>query len=71
MDKKYEALFTPFRIGTCEIKNRVIIPAMEGTNIVEMCIRDRRSTEDTANMLRSQENAGRHSRHSSDLFRVM
>ena len=35
MDKKYEALFTPFRIGTCEIKNRVIIPAMEGTNIVD------------------------------------
>lgn len=35
MDKKYEALFTPFHIGTCEIKNRVIIPAMEGTNIVD------------------------------------
>lgn len=35
MNKKYEALFTPFFIGTCEIKNRVIIPAMEGTNIIE------------------------------------
>ncbi len=35
MDQKYEALFTPFHIGTCEIKNRVIIPAMEGTNIIE------------------------------------
>ncbi len=32
---KYDALFTPFKIGNCEIKNRVIIPAMEGTNIVE------------------------------------
>ena len=32
---KYEKLFTPFRIGNCEIRNRVIIPAMEGTNIVE------------------------------------
>ena len=32
---KYEALFTPFKIGNCEIRNRVIIPAMEGTNIVE------------------------------------
>ena len=31
----YEALFTPFKIGNCEIRNRVIIPAMEGTNIVE------------------------------------
>lgn len=35
MDKKYEALFTPFHIGNCEIRNRVIIPAMEGTNIVD------------------------------------
>ncbi len=35
MNQKYEALFTPFRIGSCEIRNRVIIPAMEGTNIVE------------------------------------
>ena len=35
MNKKYEALFTPFFIGICEIKNRVIIPAMEGTNIIE------------------------------------
>lgn len=35
MNPKYEALFTPFHIGTCEIRNRVIIPAMEGTNIVE------------------------------------
>lgn len=35
MNKKYEALFTPFFIGTCEIKNRVVIPAMEGTNIIE------------------------------------
>lgn len=32
---KYEYLFTPFKIGNCEIKNRVIIPAMEGTNIIE------------------------------------
>lgn len=35
MNKKYEALFTPFSIGSCEIRNRVVIPAMEGTNIVE------------------------------------
>lgn len=32
---KYEHLFTPFKIGNCEIKNRIIIPAMEGTNIIE------------------------------------
>lgn len=34
-NNKYKALFTPFSIGTCEVKNRVIIPAMEGTNIIE------------------------------------
>lgn len=35
MASKYEALFTPFKIGNCEVRNRVIIPAMEGFNIVE------------------------------------
>lgn len=35
MNAKYDALFSPFYIGKCEIKNRVVIPAMEGTNIVE------------------------------------
>lgn len=35
MNQKYEPLFTPFHIGHCEIKNRVIIPAMEGTNIID------------------------------------
>lgn len=35
MNQKYEVLFTPFHIGNCEIKNRVIIPAMEGTNIID------------------------------------
>lgn len=35
MDEKYNALFTPFKIGKVEIRNRVIIPAMEGTNIID------------------------------------
>lgn len=35
MNTKYDVLFTPFHIGKCEIKNRVVIPAMEGTNIIE------------------------------------
>ena len=35
MAAQYEALFTPFKIGNCEIRNRIIIPAMEGTNIVD------------------------------------
>ncbi|MDO4501069.1 MAG: FAD-dependent oxidoreductase [Erysipelotrichaceae bacterium] len=32
---QYNTLFTPMKIGNCEIKNRVVITAMEGTGIVE------------------------------------
>lgn len=32
---KYDVLFTPMKIGSCEVKNRVVITAMEGTGIVE------------------------------------
>ena len=32
---KYDALFTPMQIGKCQLKNRVVITAMEGTGIVE------------------------------------
>ncbi len=35
MKKIYEPLFDPFRIGACEIPNRIVIPAMTGTNIIE------------------------------------
>ena len=35
MSNRYETLFTPFKIGNCEIRNRIVIPAMEGTNIIE------------------------------------
>ncbi|MCF0116126.1 MAG: NAD(P)-binding protein, partial [Erysipelotrichaceae bacterium] len=35
MTNYYESLFTPFHIGKCEIKNRVVLCAMEGTNIVD------------------------------------
>ena len=35
MSTQYDPLFTPFNIGKCQIKNRVVIPAMEGTNIIE------------------------------------
>lgn len=31
----YESLFKPMKIGSCEVKNRVVITAMEGTGIVE------------------------------------
>lgn len=35
MKKKYEALFTPFKIGNVEIKNRFVMCPMTGSSIVE------------------------------------
>ena len=33
MDKKLESLFTPWRIGNCEIKNRIVMTSMGGTDL--------------------------------------
>lgn len=33
MKKEYEALFTPWKIGNCEIKNRIVMTSMGGTSI--------------------------------------
>ena len=33
MNKKYEPLFTPWKIGNCEIKNRIVLCPMGGTSI--------------------------------------
>lgn len=33
MDSKYNALFTPWKIGNCEIKNRIVLTSMGGTNL--------------------------------------
>ena len=33
MDKKYESLFTPWKIGNLEIKNRIVMTSMGGTSI--------------------------------------
>lgn len=33
MDKQLEPLFTPWKIGNCEIKNRFVLTSMGGTNI--------------------------------------
>ena len=33
MDKKLEPLFTPWKIGNCEIKNRVVLTSMGGTDL--------------------------------------
>ncbi len=33
MDKRYEPLFTPWKIGNCEIKNRIVLTSMGGTDL--------------------------------------
>ena len=33
MDKKFEPLFTPWKIGNCEIKNRIVLTSMGGTDL--------------------------------------
>jgi len=33
MDKRLEALFTPWKIGNCEIKNRFVLTSMGGTDL--------------------------------------
>ncbi len=35
MNPKYEPLFTPWRVGNVEIKNRVVMLPMEGTNMIQ------------------------------------
>ena len=35
MNKQYEPLFTPWKIGNLEIKNRVVMVPMEGTNMIK------------------------------------
>lgn len=34
MDAKYEPLFTPWKVGNVDIKNRVVMLPMEGTNMI-------------------------------------
>ncbi len=33
MDPRYNALFTPWKIGNCEIKNRIVLTSMGGTDL--------------------------------------
>lgn len=34
MDQRLEPLFTPWKIGNCEIKNRIVMTSMGGTNLL-------------------------------------
>lgn len=35
MQNKYDALFTPMKIGSCEIKNRIVLCPMGGTSVID------------------------------------
>lgn len=35
MDEKLKPLFTPWRIGNCEIKNRIVLTSMGGTDLLD------------------------------------
>ena len=59
MNKKYEALFTPWKIGNCEIKNRIVQPSMGGTSLfgwLEPCHFDKEAAYHILN--RAKENVG-------------
>ena len=34
MRRQLEPLFTPWKIGNCEIKNRIVLTSMGGTNLL-------------------------------------
>ena len=54
MNEKYSSLFTPWKIGNCEIKNRIVQVSMGGTSLFgwlepchfdkEAAYQDRKST---------------------------
>ena len=59
MDKKYDALFTPWRIGKVEIKNRIVLCPMGGTSLFGW-VEPHHFDEDAANFFlkRAENNVG-------------
>lgn len=59
MNEKYQALFTPWKIGNVEIKNRIVQTSMGGTSLfgwLEPCHFDKEAAHHILN--RAQENVG-------------
>ena len=59
MNEKYSALFTPWKIGNVEIKNRIVQPSMGGTSLfgwLEPCHFDKEAAYHILN--RAQNNVG-------------
>ncbi len=59
MDSKYQSLFTPWKIGNCEIKNRIVLTSMGGTSIFGW-MEPHHFDQEAANFLleRAKNNAG-------------
>ena len=59
MDEQYKPLFTPWQIGTCEIKNRIVMCSMGGTSIFGW-MEPNHFDKEAANFLleRAKENVG-------------
>ena len=59
MDQKLEPLFTPWKIGNCEIKNRIVMTSMGGTNLLGWMERNHFDKEGANFILEAaQNNAG-------------
>lgn len=59
MNEKYSSLFTPWKIGNCEIKNRIVQVSMGGTSLfgwLEPCHFDKEAAYHILN--RAQNNVG-------------
>lgn len=59
MDERYKPLFTPWKIGGCEIKNRIVMTSMGGTNLLGWMEKNHFDREGAEFILKvAQNNAG-------------
>ena len=61
MNEKYSALFTPWKIGNVEIKNRIVQPSMGGTSLfgwLEPCHFDKEAAYHILNRANQQRDIG-------------
>lgn len=56
MEKRLEPLFTPWKIGTCEVKNRIVLTSMGGTNLLGWMERNHFDREGARFIMKAAEN---------------
>lgn len=56
MEKQLEPLFTPWKIGTCEVKNRIVLTSMGGTNLLGWMERNHFDREGARFIMKAAEN---------------